>query len=167
MGKKHFLGVPGAGVIAPPPPRHMDPFSVQGFFERQSIKKNYASVNAMIELWNRKGGRYAALQDFLADVEGDSGLGRLRTFLQEVSARHTLSPMDAFALFLRWLSREGNCNPSYQKAYPELHDREKLCAFISKELEEKGDLPGGAAGASASFGQWLGLMPGFPYGILF
>ena len=159
MGKKPFFGFPGAGCIAPPPPRHMDPFSVTGFFERQGIKKNYASVNAMIGLWNRKHVHYAGLADFLADVEVDKGLDRLRTFLQEVAARHTLSRMDTFALFLRWILEVGKCNSAYQQAYPEAENKEKLCGMLRKELEERGDLPGGAAGARASFWEWLGLVP--------
>lgn len=167
MGKKQFFGIPGAGVIAPPPPRHMDPFSATGFFERQGIKKNYASVNAMTGLWNRKHDQYAGLADFLADVKGDKGLDRLRTFLQEVSTRHTLSLMDTFALFLRWTLEEGSCNPAYQQAYPEAENGEKLRGMLRKELEERGDLPGGAAGARASFGEWLGLAPCLPFMALF
>lgn len=164
MRKNNLAGA--KSIVAPNPARGLVVKAVHSFFRRGSIKKNYACVGRVLQLWNEGNPRYASLTEFLADIQTDDGLDRLNEFLLGLGVGPGCTAVQVYRLFFEVLLDSWMTNPHREHCGCALLDDGKLRFLIERSKAED---PGSCSG-SKPFEQilkWLDVEPRLPPGIIF
>ena len=153
-------------IIAPNPAKGLVTRAVKSFFRGGSIKKNYACVARVIQLWNEGNPRYASLKEFLADIQADDELNRLNKFLLGLASRHGCPAVETYRQFLGLLLSTAMTNPLMEHCGCALRDDRKLRFLLEKSGEEE---PGSCSGSEPleQMLKWLDVEPRLPPGIIF
>lgn len=127
-------------VMGPNPGDELAARMLRSLFMRGSIKKNYACIDRMLEIWNWKNSHYASLEEFFADIQAEGDLDRLNQFLLKLGGEPVIPTLQVYRLFLRWLMEDPWAKPHIQKHCREIKEPEKLSKLIDNSLRHDPDV---------------------------